>query len=211
MKFIKILLLIVSLIFSIQLSSQENTSKEEIKLMILVQDANNNPISGAIILFDDVKQKRLTNSAGYFKIKLDKAPKEIAAFSPAIGIKKVKYKNVNSITIKIISELDTSGIVTEDLNTIGDNPIQYRNIYDYLRGKVPGVNIGAGNRITIRGYNSINGSTTPMFIVNGNQVEEAIFSNIVPTDIKSIEIFKGTDTATFGSRGANGVIKVTTF
>tara|TARA_R110001606_G_scaffold222595_1_gene370567 strand:+ start:254 stop:895 length:642 start_codon:yes stop_codon:yes gene_type:complete len=210
-KTIKKILILLILGFSLNLSSQENNDNEKIRLTILVHDVNNNPIPGAIILFDDVKQKRLTNSAGYFKIKLDKTPKIIAAFSPSIGLKKVKYTNVDNITIKITSEVNKSEITKEDINTKEDNPIQYRNIYDYLRGKVSGVNVGAGNVITIRGYNSVNGSTTPMFILNDNQVEESIFSNIVPTDIKSIQVFKSTDSAIYGSRGANGVIKVTTF
>lgn len=173
-----------------------------------MKDGEGNPVPGAIILLDDVNQKRLTDAAGYFKIKLDKAPKIIAASSQALGIKKVAYKNNDNIIINIIPNLDTSEIVVKDLNYKDDNTIQFRNIYDYLRGKVSGVYITANNGITIRGDKP--GNNSPMFILNDNQVDEATFANIVPTTIKSIQVYKGTETSIFGARGVNGVIKVTT-
>jgi TonB-dependent SusC/RagA subfamily outer membrane receptor len=100
--------------------------------------------------------------------------------------------------------------LSENTNYKNDNPIQYRDIYDYLRGKVPGVSIDSENRIIIRGYNTIYGNRNPLFILNGNQVEQEVFSNIVPTDIKYVKILKGTETSAYGSRGANGVIIVQT-
>ncbi|AOW18688.1 hypothetical protein LPB03_15030 [Polaribacter vadi] len=210
MKTTKYIFLLLILIFTLNISSQESKNMEEIKLTILVHDVNNNPIPGAIILIDDVKQQRLTNSAGYFKIKLDKAPKEITAFSPSIGVMKVTYNNNDKIIIKIISENKSADLVTEDSNS-SNNTIQFKDIYDYLRGKVPGVHVNGNNIISIRGYNTVNGSNIPMFILNDNQVSQSIFGNIVPTTIKSVQIYKGTETSIFGSRGANGVIKVTTF
>ena len=79
-----------------------------------------------------------------------------------------------------------------------------------LRGRVPGVDVSTSNEITIRGFNTVNGSTTPLFIVNGVQVSQDIFGNIVPMQIQKITILKGPDAAAYGSRGANGVIVVDT-
>ncbi|MFY0603703.1 MAG: TonB-dependent receptor plug domain-containing protein [Flavobacteriaceae bacterium] len=212
MKAIKNLIFLLVLTFSVSVISQEKEKKVDTKksmnVSILVKDANNKPVPGAIILFDNVKQKRRTNIKGYFKIKLGKAPKEISAFSPRIGIKKVKYKNVNDIVITI--KKGNNDLVKTSPKKKGLNSKQFLNIYDYLRGQVPGVNVNADNVITIRGHNSVNGSTQPLFILNNVQVSEGTFANIVPTNIKYVTVLKGPDTAIYGLRGANGVIKVVT-
>ncbi|PQJ75012.1 TonB-dependent receptor plug domain-containing protein [Polaribacter gangjinensis] len=182
---------------------------EDIKLTITVKDFNNKPIPGAIILINNKKQNRTTNENGNFKISSKIAPDEIAAFFPSIGIKKIKYKGETNLEL-VLTENKDFNLLSENTNYKNDNPIQYRNIYDYLRGKVPGVNIDSENRIIIRGYNSINGSRNPLLILNGNPIEQDAFSNIVTTDIKYIKVLKGTETSAYGSRGANGVIIVQT-
>ena len=208
MKILKYLIFALAFTFTTTAFSQKKEKKQDIKLSILVKDSKNNPVPGAILLFDDVKHKRRTNSKGYFKVKLDKVPKESSAFYPTIGIKKVAYKGSKNLVITIKDGKDHYVVNDQKKKTL--NPIQFKTIYDYMRGQVPGVHIGPGNVINIRGYNSINGSTTPLFIVNNTAVDQIIFGDIVPTTIKSITILKGPDTATYGSRGANGVIKVTT-
>lgn len=212
MKAIKNLVLMLALSFSVVVVSQEKekktTTKKNIKISILVKDSKNKPVPGAVILFDDVKQKRRTNSKGYFKIKTDKPPKVISAFSQKVGIKKVKYKGGKSVIIKIDNSSETYAKNEHKKKDL--NPIQFRNIYDYMRGQVSGVNITADNVITIRGYNSVNGSTTPLFILNNTPVSEETFAEIVPTTIKYISVLKGPEAAYYGLRGANGVIKVVT-
>ncbi|MGB0879378.1 MAG: TonB-dependent receptor plug domain-containing protein [Polaribacter sp.] len=201
-KFIALFLLIG---FCVNSYSQK---KQKIKISILVKDSKNKPVPGAIILFDDLKHPRRTNEQGVFKIKMDTAPKEISAFFPTIGIQKVKYVGEKKLVITIKTGNDSYVVSTPKVKSIDTK--QFRNIYDYLRGQVPGVNITSDNVINIRGYNSVNGSTTPMFILNNNQVDQLVFGDIVPTTIKSVVVLKGPETAMYGSRGANGVIKVTT-
>ena len=205
MKKIKLITLFLLVGFCLNSYAQK---KEKLKISILVKDGKNKPVPGAIILFDDVKHPRRTNNQGVFKIKLDTPPKEISAFSPTIGIKKVKYTGNKNLVITIKSVNDS--YVVNKPRTKSIDTQQFKNIYDYLRGQVPGVNISSGNIINIRGFNSVNGSTTPMFILNNNQVDQDVFGDIVPTTIKSITILKGPETAAYGSRGANGVIKVIT-
>ncbi|WP_445748009.1 TonB-dependent receptor plug domain-containing protein [Polaribacter sp.] len=207
MKILKKIFFSAAILTSVMAFSQEK--KEDIKLTIIVKDYNNNPIPGAIILIDNKKQDRTTNENGNFKITLKISPNEIAAFSPSIGIKKIKYKGETNLEL-VLTENKDLNLLSENTNYKNDNPIQYRNIYDYLRGKVPGVNIDSENRIIIRGYNSINGSRNPLLILNGNPIEQDAFSNIVTTDIKYIKVLKGTETSAYGSRGANGVIIVQT-
>lgn len=197
-----ILLFVTLLVFNLSAFSQAK------KLSILVKGPDNKPVSGAVILLDNVKQKRWTNAKGEYKIKLEKTPKEISAYSPKIGIIKVPYNGEKKITLKI--KEGNHHYISGDARSKNINPIQYRDIYDYLRGQVPGVNVSGANNINIRGYNSVNGSTVPLFILNNTAVDKTIFSNIVPTTIKSIKVLKGPETSAYGSRGANGVIIVET-
>ena len=89
----------------------------------------------------------------------------------------------------------------------------YRSIIDYLRGRVPGLTIGATDgttmpSITIRGKNSINSSTEPLFIVDGSPYEDIMWVN--PHDVASVDVLKDGSAAIYGSRGANGVIIIST-
>ena len=84
----------------------------------------------------------------------------------------------------------------------------YNNMYDYLRGRVPGVIVGPGNSITIRGINSINASTEPLILVDGVEVND--LSNINPMDVYSVNVLKDASSSIYGVRGGNGVILITT-
>ena len=87
-----------------------------------------------------------------------------------------------------------------------------------LQGKVVGLlsqsqsgQPGTAAVVTIRGKGSINGTNTPLYIVDGIQVNAADFSTINPGDIESYTVLKdASSTAIYGSRGANGVIVLTT-
>lgn len=85
-----------------------------------------------------------------------------------------------------------------------------------MAGKMAGVQVTATEgspdaemKIRVRGGGSITGDNTPLFIVDGFPVES--INDIAPTDIESIDILKdASSTAIYGSRGANGVVIVTT-
>lgn len=84
----------------------------------------------------------------------------------------------------------------------------YSNIYDYLRGRVAGVDVN-GTDIRIRGERSIIGSNDPLILVDG--IETRDISYLSPEDVQSIDVLKdASSTALYGSRGANGVILITT-
>ena len=204
MNYLKIIVLLCATIISIDFTAQEN-----LKLTILVKDAQNSPVPGAIILLDNVRQKRFTNSAGYFKIKLKNIPKEITAFSPILGIKKVNYNGNSNVIINLVKDSDKLALDNTNDKKVVD-PILYRNIFDYLRGKVPGVNIDLNNQIRIRGASTFFGGRTPLLVLNGVIIGMESFSTIVPTTIKSIKVLKGPESSIYGVRGANGVIEVST-
>ncbi len=64
----------------------------------------------------------------------------------------------------------------------------YQDIYDMIRGRVAGVEV-SGKSIKIRGTNSLNVSTEPLFVVDGVIVKE--IDDIAPETVKSIEVLKG--------------------
>lgn len=90
------------------------------------------------------------------------------------------------------------------------------NALQSLKGKVAGVEIFSNsgsptgeNRVVIRGVGTINASSNPLYVVDGVAMES--ISTMNPNDIESIEVLKDASaTAIYGSRGANGVILVTT-
>jgi TonB-dependent SusC/RagA subfamily outer membrane receptor len=208
MKFFNKILFVFTVFVSLTSFSQEKENDDSIKLNITVKDYNNKPVPGAVILLDNVKQSRVANSSGSFKINLKKAPNEITVYSPMVGVQTVKYLgNPNMIiNIKKPSNDDISDTTTQKFA----DPMQFRDIYDYLRGKVSGVAVSMRNTITIRGASTFRGGSSPLFVLNGVQVDQETFGQIVPTTIQSIKILKGPETAIYGIRGANGVIEVTT-
>jgi TonB-linked SusC/RagA family outer membrane protein len=91
------------------------------------------------------------------------------------------------------------------------------NISQALRGEVAGVNVVTGSgapgsdaTIRIRGFGSVNGNQAPLFVVDGAPFSSDI-SAINPNDIESMVVLKdAAATSIYGSRGANGVILITT-
>ena len=89
-----------------------------------------------------------------------------------------------------------------------EHPHLYHNIYDMIVGRCPGV-IVHGTSVTIRGTNSILGSTEPLYILDGTPIDS--IDSINPNDVKSIDVLKDASaTSIYGMRGANGVIIITT-
>jgi TonB-linked SusC/RagA family outer membrane protein len=110
----------------------------------------------------------------------------------------------------------TGAVVSVGEAQLKDRPVT--NAMEALQGKAAGVDItnnarpGEIGSISIRGQRSITGSSAPLYVVNGIPLQGRDNINVLNTnDIKSIEILKDASaTAIYGSRGANGVILITT-
>ena len=110
------------------------------------------------------------------------------------------------------------GSVTKDhltasvskVKTKKNEVVTYNDIYEYLKGRVPGVMVMGGDppRIIIRGIGDINGNNDPLFLVDGCEVSD--ISHINPNDVDSIEVIKDGTASIYGVRGANGVVMITT-
>lgn len=103
------------------------------------------------------------------------------------------------------------GRLTQPVSSIQvkENEMQsYRDIYEYLEGRVAGVEVTSDKRIIVRGLGTFNGSSDPLILVDGQEWQD--ISSLNPYDIKSIDVLKGSATAIYGIRGSNGVILITT-
>lgn len=104
--------------------------------------------------------------------------------------------------VRQATDLETNSIGRVDMK----NAETYTNIYDYLRGRVPGVEI-VGASIRIRGINTT-GNTDALIILDGMEVSD--ISDINPLDVKSVEVLKDAASTIYGMRGANGVVIIKT-
>ncbi len=110
--------------------------------------------------------------------------------------------------------------VTGSISSVNISSLQsapYTNLAEYLIGRVPGVLVSNdpsnpnGYRIQIRGVNSINFQGGPLFVIDGMPVSaESALTMIDPQDIASVDVIKDGTAAIYGTRGANGVILITT-
>jgi TonB-linked SusC/RagA family outer membrane protein len=110
--------------------------------------------------------------------------------------------------------------VTGAVAGIGQKDIRSRpvdNAIQAMQGKVAGVDISSNERpgtvpnINIRGVRSLTASNSPLFVVDNIPLITGGIENINPGDIESIDVLKDASaTAIYGSRGANGVVIITT-
>jgi TonB-dependent starch-binding outer membrane protein SusC len=144
-----------------------------------------------------------------------------------IVVKPAEYINVGYSSI-------TRGNLTAAVSTVKENRIKELagiSIDGLLQGQAAGVRVvnvsgapGAGALSFIRGINTLNASTAPLYILDGipvkvsrftslaNSVDNNPLADIAPQDIESISILKdGHATAMYGMRGANGVIIINTY
>ena len=97
-----------------------------------------------------------------------------------------------------------------------NNKDQVTNALDVIQGRVAGLQIerngaNAMSAVRLRGTTSLTGGNNPLIIVDGVMGDLSLLSSIYPTDIESFTILKdASETSQYGSRGAAGVIEVTT-
>jgi TonB-linked SusC/RagA family outer membrane protein len=118
--------------------------------------------------------------------------------------------------VKRTKATTNSAVQIVSAETIENRP--NTNVIQTLQGQTAGLNIttgsgqpGATSSIIIRGIGSINGSTEPLFIIDGVPSDQTAFRNINSNDVASVSILKDAGaTSVYGNRGANGVIIINT-
>lgn len=216
--------LVLMFLFSVGAHAQSTVSG-------VVSDASG-PIPGANVLIKGTNTGVMTNFDGAYSIK-DVPSNGVLVFSfVGLETKEVTVKGQTKINVVLeensnaLKEVVVIGYgtqrkeaVTGSVASIGGkelNEVQAANITQALQGRLAGVELtqtsskpGAAMQIRIRGTRSLTGSNDPLVVLDGVPFAGQI-GDINPVDIKSVDILKDASaTAIYGSRGANGVILVT--
>jgi TonB-dependent SusC/RagA subfamily outer membrane receptor len=196
-----------------------------------VTDTTMAPVRGVLIIADGQSTGAVTRGNGAYRIRIRPDVQKLGAYSTNMGSALTEYDGALVVDFVLDGkkafgdqkfempegereiEVAYGKVRRKDLTTdVGyidgqaDANSGYTNIYEMIQGKVPGV-VVTGNKITIRGANSIMLSTDPLFVVDGAVVSS--IDNISPRQVKSISVLKGSDAAIYGSRAGGGVILIT--
>lgn len=197
-----------------------------------VKDHSGAPVIGATVMVKGTTTGTITDFDGNFSIDAEEGA--LLEFS-YIGYQSQQLKAKSGSLMSVVLSEDTElldevvvvgyGVVKKSDLTgsvsrvsskdLGNVPVS--SIDKALQGRAAGVQIssvsgqpGAGTSIRIRGGNSISANNEPLYVIDGF-IGGGDLNSINPSDIESIEILKdAAATSIYGSRGANGVIMITT-
>ena len=199
----------------------------------VVLDEHNEPLMGAFVFNEASGQGASTGIDGRFSLSVPFSAKELTV--SFLGYESQKLAVQDEMEIMLIPDLRnalddvvvigygtapksdlTGSVASVKVQDILDAPVL--SVDHALQGRVAGVDImstsgdpGAGTSIRVRGTRSITASNEPLIVVDGVADAVSDLTDINADDIESISVLKdASSTAIYGSRGANGVIMVTT-
>lgn len=211
-------------------NAQGQGKSKPVTLTGTVTDTNLSPVQGALVIIDGQNTGVVTGKNGTFRMKVRPGSKSIGVFTTNLGSALTAFegqtkqefvldgREVIKSTPELLRGEENVNIgygtvkkkdLSKNIGYIdgrGTYSEGYTDIYQMIQGKVPGVTV-TGNKITIRGVNSIMLSTDPLFVVDGVIVSS--IDGINPREVKSIVVLKGPEAAIYGSRAAGGVIVIT--
>lgn len=225
---------VVSYLFSlfIVMGFSFNSAAQNITVSGVVKGPDGATIPGVSIVIQNTTEGTTTDTDGKYSIS---APSDATLVFSNIGMKTlvVAVKGRKTINLEMeedIALLDEALVVGYGTRKKSHNTgaiaqvkggdvaaIQSNRVDDALAGKLAGVLIqnqdggpGADPKIQVRAASSISGPSNPLIVVDGYPITGSL-ATINPNDIESIEVLKdAASAAIYGSRGANGVILVTT-
>lgn len=199
-----------------------------------VSDNTGEPLAGVGINIKNSTVGAQTDVNGQFTLNIPGTVSNAVLVFRYIGFKAKEVTVGNQTSINVVLEQEatmlnevvaigygtvqkkdlTGAVASVSAETIAAAPVS--SALEAIQGRVAGVNISstegspeAEMTVRVRGGGSITGDNSPLYIVDGFPV--ASISDIAPQDIESIDILKdASSTAIYGSRGANGVVLVTT-
>ncbi len=198
-----------------------------------VVDAAGESVIGASVIVKGTNNGTITDMDGRFTIQ--NVPQNGTLVITYVGYRTqnipVNGKTDVSVTLEedkqLLDEVVVVGYgvqrksdVTGALTRVGEKELNAKpvsNAFEALQGKAAGVDITTSERpgtigsIMIRGSRSISASGSPLYVVDGVPLQAGGIETLNPRDIESIDILKdASSTAIYGSRGANGVVLITT-
>lgn len=227
---ILLLLLMILVIGSLDVWAQTFTVEGTV-----TDAATGDPLPGVTVLVENTTTGTATGINGEFQIAVPNADATLVFSFIGYTTQKVPLNGQNTINVQLATDakaLEEVVVVGYGTTTKSDltgsvaslkgselNKTPASSVEQLLQGKIAGVQViapsgepGAGATVRIRGISSINGSNSPLVVVDGFPWGDAgNLKQINPEDIESIEVLKDASAAAiYGSRGANGVILVTT-
>lgn len=197
---------------------------------------DNEPLIGVAIMQQGTTNGVVTDFDGNYAIELKGVDKAVLVFS-YIGMK-TQLHTVNNSTgvLDIVMQSDAEvmeevvvvaygtrkkGTIAGSVSTVKSDKVANVPAAGFdqaLQGQTPGLTVLSNSgepskaaTFQIRGTNSINSGTAPLFILDGVPITSSDFNTISPSDIESISVLKdASSTSIYGARAANGVVVITT-
>lgn len=200
----------------------------------VVDSATNAPLEGTVIQVKGTARKALTNAQGKFEIIVPAGATPLILQIQYVGYSTLEVEaGTSTLHIKLssgagqmeevimvgyaaVKKKDLTGSVSSiTAKQLKDIPVN--SLAEALTGRLAGVQVttaegmpGASVQIKIRGNGSITQDMSPLYVIDGVQVESGL-DGISPQDIESVDVLKDASaTSIYGARGANGVVIITT-
>jgi TonB-dependent starch-binding outer membrane protein SusC len=198
-----------------------------------ITDSTGAPMAGVTVMTDKKTKTTVTDNDGNYTITVDKNATALIFSSVGYATQSlyISSKSVIDVVMYVshgtLDDVVVIGYGTQRKSHLTGavskfsserlDEVPISRLDQALQGKIAGVQVqnltseaGATPRIRVRGLNSINASAEPLVVVDGHPVPDGLaFVNM--SDVESIEVLKdAASAAIYGSRGANGVILVTT-
>jgi TonB-linked SusC/RagA family outer membrane protein len=224
----KLLLFAACMLFGLALFAQRTITGK-------VTDENGAPLAGVSVSAKGTRAGTTTNLAGDFSLSVPANSRTLVFTSIGFQLKESAI-SANATTMNI--RLEVSATESENIILTGYtreraskysgsaakvtsekiNQVPNASLDQILQGRAAGLfavagsgQPGAAATVLIRGAGSISGVTAPLYIMDGIPIEAGVFQSLNPSDIESVDVLKdASSTALYGSRGANGVIVITT-
>ena len=214
------------LLFSLQLYAQKTITGK-------VTDDKGMPVSNASVLVKGTKIGTATKTDGTFSLSAPSNAQTLVISSVDMLVQEIAINSQSTINIslkpqdKSLQEVVVVGYTSTTKQAFtgtaksvtGEqlNNKKVSNISQALAGEVSGVRVintsgqpGTSATIRIRGIGSVNGNRAPLYVVDGVPYSGAV-NSINPADVATLTVLKdAAATSIYGSRGANGVIVITT-
>jgi TonB-linked SusC/RagA family outer membrane protein len=226
-------ILLILLAFGICVTSNAYAQSKQITGKVTASD-DGLPIIGASIKAENSTVGTQSDASGNYSITVPAGTSRLTVSYVGYTPQTVSIGNRSVVNLVLVgdnsqlNEVVVTGYTSSsrDKSTVSSTKVSAKNIENVpigsfdqvLQGRVPGLSVLAGTgqpgavaTVYVRGATSINGSNTPLYIVDGVPVEPSVFSTLNPNEFESVDVLKdAAATSLYGSRGATGVLVITT-
>ncbi len=200
----------------------------------VVSEEDGLPMPGINIVVKGTNSGTVTDISGFYRLAVPEG--DVTLIFSFIGFETQEFKVGARSTVDIVmkpdqkqlEEIVVTGYREENrralpgsVAVVKSDKIQNVPIASFdqvLQGRVPGMLVSGGSgqpgssaSVIIRGIKSLSGSNGPLYVLDGVPIASGVFNTLNPNDFESISVLKdATAAALYGSRGANGVVVITT-